>query len=162
MGHPFGQLRSAVPAVSPPTFLCTHSLLAGRAVWEAENVLTLCKHSSAATKTPDVIDTFLVTNPKHGTLQAAVRKIKSMPPKLSTLYFSCPSQLGLYLGSTTTHHSESGLNEWRGPVVGLPGKEIWLCVFLINTDGKSNRERVCQVWFHLENTLDTYFPFLYF
>ena len=29
MEYPFGQLGSAVPAVSPPNFLCTPSLLAG-------------------------------------------------------------------------------------------------------------------------------------
>ena len=49
--YPFGQLGSAVPAVSPPSFLCTPSLLTGRAVWEAEKALTLCKHCSAVTKT---------------------------------------------------------------------------------------------------------------
>lgn len=30
--YPFGQFGSAVLAVSPPSFLCTSSLLAGRAV----------------------------------------------------------------------------------------------------------------------------------
>jgi len=30
--YPFGQFGSAVPAVSPPVFLCIPSLLAGRAV----------------------------------------------------------------------------------------------------------------------------------
>ena len=49
--YPFGQLGSAVPTVSPPNFLCTSNLLTGRAVWEAEKALTLCKHCSAITKT---------------------------------------------------------------------------------------------------------------
>jgi len=37
--------------VSCPKFLCNPSLLAGRAVWEAEKALTLCKYCSAVTKT---------------------------------------------------------------------------------------------------------------
>ena len=32
MEYPFGQFGPAVPAVSPPSFLCTPSLLVGRAV----------------------------------------------------------------------------------------------------------------------------------
>jgi len=51
MEYPFGQLGSAVLAVSPPSFLCTSSLLTGRVVQEAEKPLTLCKHCSAITKT---------------------------------------------------------------------------------------------------------------
>ena len=50
--YPCGQLGSAVPAVSPPNFLCTPSLLAGGVGWEAEKALTLRKHCSAITKTP--------------------------------------------------------------------------------------------------------------
>ena len=42
--YSFSQLGSAVPAVSPPSFLHTPSLLTGRVVWEAEKALTLCKH----------------------------------------------------------------------------------------------------------------------
>ena len=48
--YPFGQLGSAVPAVSPPSFPCTPSLLTGGVEWEAERALTLCKHCSAITK----------------------------------------------------------------------------------------------------------------
>jgi len=48
--HPFGQLGSAVLAVSPPRLLCTPSLLLGRAVWEAEKPLTESKHYLATTK----------------------------------------------------------------------------------------------------------------
>ena len=51
MEYPSGQLGSAVPAVSPPNSLCTPSVLAGGAVSEAEETLTLCKHCSAITKT---------------------------------------------------------------------------------------------------------------
>jgi len=45
MGYPFGQLGLAVPAMSPPSFLCTPSLLAGE-----EQRRPLCKHCSAITK----------------------------------------------------------------------------------------------------------------
>jgi len=39
MAYPFGQLGSAVPAVSPPNFLCTPSPLIGGAVWETEKAM---------------------------------------------------------------------------------------------------------------------------
>ena len=39
MGHPFGQLGSAVLAMSPPVFPGTPSLLSGRAAREAEKSL---------------------------------------------------------------------------------------------------------------------------
>jgi len=51
MEYPIGQLGSAVPAVSPPSFLCTLSPLTGGAVGGAEKALALCKHCSATTKT---------------------------------------------------------------------------------------------------------------
>jgi len=43
---PFGQLGSAVPAVSPHSLLPTPNLLAGEVVWEAEKTLILCKRLS--------------------------------------------------------------------------------------------------------------------
>lgn len=42
---------SAVLAVLPPSFLCTHSLLTGEAVWDTDNVFFLCKCCSTLTKT---------------------------------------------------------------------------------------------------------------
>jgi len=51
MEYPCGQSGSAVPAVPPPTFLCTPSPLAGGVGWEAEKALTLCKQRSAIIKT---------------------------------------------------------------------------------------------------------------
>jgi len=39
MEHSFGQLGSAVPAVTPPSFLCTRCLLVGRSVWPAKKPL---------------------------------------------------------------------------------------------------------------------------
>jgi len=41
MEYPFGQLGSAVLAVSPPTPLCPPSLHTDRARWETEKALTL-------------------------------------------------------------------------------------------------------------------------
>jgi len=49
MEYPFGRFGSAIQIVSPPNFLPTPSLLAGK---EKEKALTLCKHSSATAKTP--------------------------------------------------------------------------------------------------------------
>ena len=49
MEYPFGHLASAVPVVSPPSFLCTPSLLAGGVGWEGEKALTLCKHCAEVT-----------------------------------------------------------------------------------------------------------------
>ena len=51
MEYPFGQLGSAVPAVPPPSFLCTPSLLTDGVVCEAEKTLTLYEHCSAVPKT---------------------------------------------------------------------------------------------------------------
>ena len=51
MEYHFGQLGSAVPAASPPTFSCTPSPLAGGVEWEAEKTLALCKHCSFVIKT---------------------------------------------------------------------------------------------------------------
>lgn len=52
VGHPFGQLGSAVLAVSPPKLWCIPCLLAGRTAWETEKTWMLCKHSWAITKKP--------------------------------------------------------------------------------------------------------------
>lgn len=55
--HHFGQLGSAVLVVCPPNFLCTSSLLSGRAVWEAEKALLVCMPCSATTNHSCVIST---------------------------------------------------------------------------------------------------------
>lgn len=46
--YSFSSSRSAILAVSPPSFLCTPSLFSGS---RAEKSLTLCKHHSATTNT---------------------------------------------------------------------------------------------------------------
>ena len=51
MGYPFGQLGSAVPAVSPPNLLPTPSLLTGRAEQQKEKASMLRRHCSATAKT---------------------------------------------------------------------------------------------------------------
>lgn len=50
MDYPFGQLGSALLAAYPSKSLCTPSLLAVRAAYEAGKTLTLCKQCSATTK----------------------------------------------------------------------------------------------------------------
>lgn len=49
-----------------------------RAEWEWEKALMLCKHKPVV-KTLCVISTVLATNPKHSTVQAALKKVDSLP-----------------------------------------------------------------------------------
>ena len=77
MECPFGQLGSAVPAVSPPNSLCTPSLLTGEGGWEAEKALALCKHCP-------IINTVSSTNPKQSPVSATMKKTNSIPAKSST------------------------------------------------------------------------------
>jgi len=66
MGHPFGQFESAVLAVSPPSFLPTHSLLAGGAEWEGD--LDAVQYLLSSTQTHwCVMYTVLVTDAKQST-----------------------------------------------------------------------------------------------
>lgn len=51
MECPFGQLGH-LSWVSPPSSLCTHSLLTGGMGWGAEETLTLCKCCLGLTKSP--------------------------------------------------------------------------------------------------------------
>ena len=84
MEYPFGQLGSAVPAVSPPNFLCTPSLLAGGVGWGAEKALTQCEHCSAVTKTSLNYQHCFQHYSKHSPMLATVKKINSIPAKTST------------------------------------------------------------------------------
>ena len=83
VGYPFGQLGSAVPALSRPSFLCTLSLLARGVAWETQKSLMLHKHCSARLKHPCVISTVLVINPKHSTVASQLlwRKCILSQPK---------------------------------------------------------------------------------
>ena len=84
MEYPFGQLGSAVPAASPPSFLCTPSLLAGGVVRETEKALTLCKHCSAITKTSLCYQhCFRHKCKTYSPLLVTMKKINSIPAKIS-------------------------------------------------------------------------------
>lgn len=54
--HPLGQLGLAVLAVSPPSFLCTSSPLAGGVAWRAAKALTVSS-CGAGVEAPPVLST---------------------------------------------------------------------------------------------------------
>jgi len=86
VGHPFGQLGSAVPAVSPPSFFCTTTW--SLVVWWEEEKRPLPRVSTAhqGLKYPcAIINTVLVTKAKNSPVQATMKKIKSIPAKNSIL-----------------------------------------------------------------------------
>ena len=68
-------LGSALWAVSPPSLSPITSLPAGRAAWETEKTLSLCKHSSAIAQDGCVTNAVLFTNPKRSNMRAAMKKI---------------------------------------------------------------------------------------
>lgn len=83
MEYPFSLLVSAVLAVSPPTAMCTLSLLPDGVVRRAEKALTLCKCCSVITM---MSLCFQDTNPKWNIyIYSTMRKIKSVPDKASTM-----------------------------------------------------------------------------
>jgi len=75
MEYPFGQLGSAVPAVSPPNFLCTPSLLIGGVVREAEKALTAEQQLKQG-----ILNIFLILNQKHSTIPHTRKKITVSQP----------------------------------------------------------------------------------
>lgn len=77
--YPSAQLGS-----STPKFLCTPSLLAGRAVWETEKPLTLHKHCSAMPKTSICYHRCYHQKSKAQTTQDAMKKTNAIPAKTST------------------------------------------------------------------------------
>ena len=94
MEYPFGQLELAVLAVSPPSFLCTTSLLTGGVVWEAEKALMLCKHFSAITKISLYYrHCFFSTNPKHRPILVTMKKRNPIPAKTSTGINCCSQKM---------------------------------------------------------------------
>jgi len=76
---PFYILGSPVPAVSPPSPLCTPSLLTGRVSREAEKALMLCEHCSAVTKIFLSYQRCFQHKPKRNYILATVKKINSKP-----------------------------------------------------------------------------------
>jgi len=84
MEYRFGQLGSAVPALSPPNF-CVLSLLANGAFWAAAKAWTLCECCLAITKTSLYCQHCFQHKPEHSPALATVKKIKSVSAKTSTL-----------------------------------------------------------------------------
>jgi len=74
--YDFGLFWSAVLVMLPPSLLSNPCCLRGE---EAEKVLTLHKNRSATAKRLGVINTYLATNAKHGTIWAAQKKVYSIP-----------------------------------------------------------------------------------
>ena len=100
MQYPFGQLGSAALAVSPPSFLCPSSLLAGWAR-EAEKSLTWYKHYLATTENISVLSPFFSCWTQNITLyQLLGRKLTLSQPKLRHKH-SCDDHEG-YSGYTVT------------------------------------------------------------
>jgi len=79
LGYPLGRCGSAVPAVSPPSFLCPPSLLVGRPAREAEQSLT----AHQQLRHQCVINILLILNPNHSTTPATRKKINSVPAETS-------------------------------------------------------------------------------
>jgi len=78
MEHPSGQFGSAVPALFIPSLLHTPSLLAGEQGKKESPVAEQCLHSVSQTH-QCIINIVLVTNTKHSTMWAAMKKIYSAP-----------------------------------------------------------------------------------
>jgi len=57
MEYPSGQFGTAVPAVSPPGFFPTTSLLTEVLEWDKEKAYTVYKHCSAIAKTLVLLST---------------------------------------------------------------------------------------------------------
>jgi len=110
LGYPSGQLGSAVPPGSPPSFLCTPSLLAGKATWGALKALTLCKYCSVITKTSLCYQHCSQQNPKHSPIQDTRKKIDSTPAKISP-DFSVAVVLYLHLQPSSAQSSGSSYGE---------------------------------------------------
>lgn len=82
MGCPFAQSGPAVQAVSPPSSLATPGLLAGVGTQREEP----WHCASAIQQQPKhcrVVSAVLATSPKHSTMQAALRKVDSIPARPS-------------------------------------------------------------------------------
>lgn len=81
MEHPFGQYRSAVLVLSPPSSLYCSSPLTGRAVQEAE--MTLALRSTAQQQLKCVINIVLL-KPKHRFISDTMNKINSVLAEIRT------------------------------------------------------------------------------
>lgn len=87
MGHPFGWSRSAVLALSPPSFLSTLSLLDDGGQSGKKRKPWHC--TSTAQPWPKywcVTNIILVSQPKYIIIQAAMKKMNSTPARPSTAH----------------------------------------------------------------------------
>jgi len=81
----FAQVGSAVPAASPPSLLPIPGLLAAGQSEEQRRPWPCAITAQQQLKDWCVINTALVTNLKHSTIRAAMKKINSIPARLSTV-----------------------------------------------------------------------------
>ena len=84
MEYPFGQLGSAVPAVSPPSFLCPPALWCEAGWCEKQGRLWLCKHCSAGMKTFLYYQHCFQHKSKTEPILATMKEINSILTKTST------------------------------------------------------------------------------
>jgi len=76
---------SAVPAGSPPNFLCTSTLLTGGGCEEEKRPWLCVSTAQQQLKHPCVINTVFSTNAKHSPILATMKKINSFPAKASAV-----------------------------------------------------------------------------
>lgn len=81
---------ASCPGCDPPSSWCTPSLVAGRAAWEANKSLSLCKSCSAATKTSPLLSSKIQTKVSHNSLWRKLTLSQPKPWHLPKLRFvSC-------------------------------------------------------------------------
>lgn len=81
VGCPFGHLGPAVLAMSPSNFLCMPRIFAGGVGWEAQKPWYCVSPAQPQVGHRCFINVVLFTNSKHSTIQAAMKKIKSILAK---------------------------------------------------------------------------------
>ena len=84
MEYPFGQFRSAVLVLSPPSSLGFSCPVAVRVVQETENVLGSAQHCSATIKIWCVISAVFLLKSKCSIIPGTVKKIDSVPTETGT------------------------------------------------------------------------------
>ena len=87
MEHPSAHLGSAVLAVSPPSSLCTPSLLTSGAVWGAKQPWCCTSTAQQELKQPCVLSIVFSRNLRHSIIRATVKKSNAIPAKTSAMYY---------------------------------------------------------------------------
>ncbi|KAJ7423899.1 hypothetical protein WISP_31576 [Willisornis vidua] len=99
MEYPFGQLRSAVLAVSPPKILPTHSLLVREESWRGS--LDAVEAAQQQGEYWCVISTFPATKAKHSTVRVAMERINHLTQTqhgiIYLLTLTCPWHASLMM-----------------------------------------------------------------